>query len=245
MKCVLLVLSAGWPAYQLARLESRLGRRSTVLTVLLHHVQTSSFFPLSCRHTDPNKSIKCKRIQFSCSCLKLSIEKESLYLCYKNCPGKKFVSKQRWPSFNRFWEEGLLNTVTLDGAHLLEPLHPGLSLRTPSVLNQPSSQISSSTGPDKDQAGLLVNLSELGPGRLEEHQEDGVPEAECGSQDRQMGRTLTEFQLKCGLGWRRFQQALFSCATCCVKCLGPVWQAGTCVAFMLKYISRGSRYVLT
>lgn len=105
---------------------------------------------------------------------------------------------------------------------MLEPLHPGLSLRTPSVLNQPSSQISSSCGPGKDQTGLLVNLTELGQERLDEHQEDGLPEAEGGSQDEQMGRTLTEFELKCGLGWRRFQQALFSCATCCIKCLGPV-----------------------
>lgn len=88
------------------------------------------------------------------------------------------------------------------------------------MLNQPSSQISCSNL-DKDQAGLLVNLTELGPGRLEEHHEDGVPEEESGAEDRR-GRTLTEFQLKCGLGWKRFQQALFSCVTCCVKCLGPV-----------------------
>ena len=43
--------------------------------------QTSSFSPLSCRHADPNKSIKCKRIQFSCSCFKLSIsERKSLFV---------------------------------------------------------------------------------------------------------------------------------------------------------------------
>ena len=99
-------------------------------------------------------------------------------------------------------------SVTLDGAHLLEPLHPGLALRSPlltpgPLLHQP--------GRDQQQSQEESSFySETGAGQ---------PSVEPQPQQR---RTINEFQLKFGLGWRRIQAALFHCAACCVRCLGPV-----------------------
>ena len=102
-------------------------------------------------------------------------------------------------------------SVRLDGAHLLEPLHPGLALRSPLTAplggaprqdnTEESSFYSDSLGSETGQASQTSQVSQAAD---------------------QQPRTLTEFQLKFGLGWRRLQQALFNCAACCVRCIGPV-----------------------
>ena len=128
--------------------------------------------------------------------------------------------------------------LTLDGAHLLEPLHPGLSLRSPVVtgpsdarearqpavtcqppaLHRPhqppvSQQPVTASGPRyqaPDTQSSLYSAADAGPST-------SLVTEDAGGQ-----RTISEFELKCGLGWKRFQAALFHCAACCIRCIGPV-----------------------
>ena len=131
----------------------------------------------------------------------------------------------------------------LDGAHLLEPLHPGLSLRSPVVTadtrcprpvsaqpppashqhRQPQPSVSSDTAVTSVTGRQSIN-QRLRPEDTESsfYSEVG-PSASLVSEDVPGGqRTINEFELKCGLSWKRFQAALFQCAACCVRCIGPV-----------------------
>ena len=124
----------------------------------------------------------------------------------------------------------------LDGAHLLEPLHPGLSLRSPIpagaasgggvvVVRQPGTG-----GADKSPT---INPSSLRSGGFSVNTESSF----TGDNGQKTGnlatsqpppdqanrrQNLNQFHLKCGLGWSQVQTALFNCAACCVKCIGPV-----------------------
>ena len=56
------------------------------------------------------------------------------------------------------------------------------------------------------------------PGRLELDEED----VRTGLTVTEADPALSQLQLRCRSGWKTVQQVLYSCATCCVKCLGPV-----------------------
>ena len=105
---------------------------------------------------------------------------------------------------------------TLDGDHLLEPLHPGLSLRSP---------LPGHTG-DTGQPGqhqVTPDTVVIQPLTSDHHQtRGGDQEQQQLLSQQQQASNINEFQVKCGLGWKRLQTALFHCAACCVRCIGPV-----------------------
>ena len=131
--------------------------------------------------------------------------------------------------------------LTLDGAHLLEPLHPGLSLRSP-VVTGPSSDAREARQPavtcqppalhrqphqpPVSQQPVTVNSGPRYQGLDTESSfysaADPGPATSLVTEEAGGQRTISEFELKCGLGWKRFQAALFHCAACCIRCIGPV-----------------------
>ena len=132
--------------------------------------------------------------------------------------------------------------LTLDGAHLLEPLHPGLSLRSPVVTGpsdarearQPSVTCQPPAlhtlhrphqPPVSQQPVTASGPRYQGPDNTESSfysAADVGPATSLVTEDAGGQRTISEFELKCGLGWKRFQAALFHCAACCIRCIGPV-----------------------
>ena len=109
--------------------------------------------------------------------------------------------------------------MTQDAAHLLEPLHPGLSLRSPLP--------TSSSPPAPALLHTSVKTVTLQPLSHQDHHQDHHQQQQLQDQQQQQqqARTISEFQLKCGFGWRRLQSAMFQCAACCVRCIGPVWSS--------------------
>ena len=106
--------------------------------------------------------------------------------------------------------------ITLDGDHLLEPLHPGLSLRSPLPGHSGSS--------GHQVPGVTPDTVVIQPLASDQHQTRGADQEqqELLSQQQQQATNINEFQVKCGLGWKRIQTVLFHCAACCVRCIGPV-----------------------
>ena len=139
---------------------------------------------------------------------------------------------------------GVRCAATLDGAHLLEPLHPGLSLRSPVVTGVTQEARQSAGRPvtsqppashrqphqTLDTQPVRVSGPRHQPGERGETDTessfysaaDAGPATSLVSEVAGGQRTINEFELKCGLGWKRFQAALFHCAACCIRCIGPV-----------------------
>lgn len=128
---------------------------------------------------------------------------------------------------------GVTGAATLDGAHLLEPLHPGLSLRSPVVTGPSEAREARQPGPrpviSQPPASHRQPVTVSGPRHPGEDTEssfysaaDAGPATSLVSEVAGGQRTINEFELKCGLGWKRFQAALFHCAACCIRCIGPV-----------------------
>ena len=116
------------------------------------------------------------------------------------------------------------HSFTLDSSHLLEPLHPGLSLRSPLPV---SSGSGSCQKPVKTPAAAVTAQPQHHSETVFQQHHSIVNGVANGHQQQQQQqpqdqRTINEFQLKCGFGWRRLQTAMFQCAACCVRCIGPV-----------------------